>query len=299
MAKKYISDTDKILAVIQQGSISSAAKTLGIDQSSLSRTVKEFETEMRTALFVRTDNGVTLTEAGEICAEHLWKLKKAEEDLKKELAYFRSSEKKLTVALPLYISHRDREEMENVIRQRYPFVHIHIVNTRYSTVAQGILPEEDARFVYEKFFDDRLLLLVPEGHMVNSRNTFSDAAYETVSVQDLNGMDFVLQNCGTTVRRVIDRILNDHGISVNVRMLVSDSHLAVKAAEAGIGCALVIESQDPLRNEKAGCRTYVLDERPGESIGLLRLAEREMTPAENYAAEVIREFFMHRKQRTV
>lgn len=266
---------------------------------------------MRTALFVRTDNGVTLTEAGEICAEHLWKLKKAEEDLKKELAYFRSSEKKLTVALPLYISHRDREEMENVIRRRYPFVHIHIVNTRYSTVAQGILsgqydfsvcwnlPEEDARFVYEKFFDDRLLLLVPEGHMVNSRNTFSDAAYETVSVQDLNGMDFVLQNCGTTVRRVIDRILDDHGISVNVRMLVSDSHLAVKALEAGIGCALVIESQDPLRNEKAGCRTYVLDERPGESIGLLRLAEREMTPAENYAAEVIREFFMHRKQRAV
>ncbi len=307
MAKKYISDTDRILSVIQYGSITAAAKAMGINQSSLSRTVREFEEEMNTSLFVRTDNGVTLTETGEVCVNYLWKLKKAEEDLKRELAYLESDERNLNIALPFPISRKDTEEMERAVRLKYPSLHIQIMNTRFRNVRQGILsgqydyaicwdlPDKDDSFTYEKYFDDRLLLLVPDGIAVNTTK-MQDGTEYTAAADNLNGMDFVLQNSGTSMRRVIDRIFDKHGISVTVRMTVSDSHLAVKAAEAGIGCALVIESQNTIPDGAAGCQVYVLDESPGETIGLLRLTERELTPAEEYASEVIRRYFLHRKQ---
>lgn len=55
------------LVVAQEGNISNAAKRLHIGQPTLSRQLKELESELGQKLFVRQAHGVRLTEA----AEHL------------------------------------------------------------------------------------------------------------------------------------------------------------------------------------------------------------------------------------
>ncbi|AYG00568.1 LysR family transcriptional regulator [Lactococcus allomyrinae] len=59
-------DTFKLfIEVATLGSLSKAAESLYIDQSSLSRQIKRLETEVGEALFIRSSKGMTLTVAGE------------------------------------------------------------------------------------------------------------------------------------------------------------------------------------------------------------------------------------------
>ncbi len=310
MPKKYsITETDKVLAVVELASISKAAKKLGISQSSLSRTIQEFEKEMSAQLFTRTGGGVVLTEAGQICADHLWQMKKAEEDMYKSLEYLGSSKQHLDVALPMDINRSDAVKIEQRIQELYPDVHIRIIHVLYRDVMQGILSgkfdfavcwnevADDQRFSYEEFYEDRLLLLVPNNIKINNyRMTDGSREYGTVETKDLNGIDFVIQNEGTSIRRVIDQIFTDNQISVNIKMSVSNSVLAIRAVEEGIGSALVIESQSSWLFDDPSFSVYVLNTDLGETIGLLRLAKKELSPLEEYAAQVIRECLSERNQ---
>ena len=117
-----------------------------------------------------------------------------------------------------------------------------------------------------------------------------------METKDLNGIDFVIQNEGTTIRRVIDQIFTDNQISVNIKMSVSNSVLAIRAVEEGIGSALVIESQSSWLFDEPSFSVYVLNTDLGETIGLLRLAKKELSPLEEYAAQVIRECLSERNQ---
>ena len=119
--RKEIDDTDKILTVIQSRSITSAAKILGISQSSLSRFLQSFEEDLGVSVFKRTSEGITLTESGEICAKYLWQMKKAGEDLQRRLDYLVEPIHNLNIAVPLNIGKKDTERMLKKIREKYPY----------------------------------------------------------------------------------------------------------------------------------------------------------------------------------
>ncbi|GAB3793738.1 LysR family transcriptional regulator [Dyella agri] len=58
------------LAVASEGSLSAAARTLGMTQPSLGRHVRQLETMLGVALFTRSPQGLALTEVGTELAEH-------------------------------------------------------------------------------------------------------------------------------------------------------------------------------------------------------------------------------------
>ncbi len=71
------------LAVVREGTISAAAKTLHVAQPSLSRQMKELEEELGASLFVRGNRRITLTEEGMVLrkrAEEMVHLMKMTED---------------------------------------------------------------------------------------------------------------------------------------------------------------------------------------------------------------------------
>lgn len=74
------------LAVIEEGNISNAAKSLHLTQPTLSRQLSALEDELGRQLYTRTHNGIQLTEAGIILQRHAQSIvtlaDKAEEDLK-------------------------------------------------------------------------------------------------------------------------------------------------------------------------------------------------------------------------
>ena len=74
------------LAVIEEGNISNAAKTLHLTQPTLSRQLASLEDEIGRQLYTRTHKGIQLTEAGIILQRHAESIvalaEKAEEDMK-------------------------------------------------------------------------------------------------------------------------------------------------------------------------------------------------------------------------
>ncbi|WP_210183492.1 LysR family transcriptional regulator, partial [Hoeflea olei] len=59
------------LAVAEQGSLSAAARALGLAQTTLGRQVAAFEAELGVALFVRAGRGLALTPAGLDLMDHV------------------------------------------------------------------------------------------------------------------------------------------------------------------------------------------------------------------------------------
>lgn len=60
--------------IATEGTISNAAKILGVEQSSVTRSLKVLEESLETDLFIRTPRGVTLTEDGKILYQHVRKM---------------------------------------------------------------------------------------------------------------------------------------------------------------------------------------------------------------------------------
>lgn len=64
------SDLRVFLHVAEQGSISAASRTLGTTQPTVSQRIRELESRLNTQLFVRSSQGVALTEAGAKLKDH-------------------------------------------------------------------------------------------------------------------------------------------------------------------------------------------------------------------------------------
>ncbi len=308
--KAIITETDKVLAVIENKSISGAAKVLGISQSSLSRAIQDFERELNTVLFVRTPEGVELTEAGNICMDYLLQFKEAEESLKKSLDFLSSSLFRVNIALPLHISYEAVKEIEDTIQKKYPDAELHITNVFSSKVPAGLLSDkydfaiswkdggEDPRLSFERFYDDYFLLLVPNKIPVKSRVvTVEGRTVRTVNIQDIESLPFILQNEGTSIRGTIDQFCRKHGIQLDECLSVANSMVAINAVKKGIGCAFVMEAYTPFFTDDKDVSVYFMPEDVEETIGLLKLARKELSPLEEYAASVIRSYLEGRRQK--
>src|SRR4051812_13616776 len=64
-------DLETLMHVLRHGSFASAARDLGVDPSSVSRTVSALEAELGVRLFVRNTRHLALTEAGSVFVERL------------------------------------------------------------------------------------------------------------------------------------------------------------------------------------------------------------------------------------
>ena len=127
------------LAVVQEGSISGAAKFLHLSQPTLSRQLKDMENELGKTLFIRSNRKIKLTEEGLILR------KRAEEIIelmKKAQAEINLSDEIL--AGNIYIGAGETVEVREIIkvfknlRKEYPLINLHIVSGDKTTVLEDL-----------------------------------------------------------------------------------------------------------------------------------------------------------------
>ena len=76
------------LAVAREGSFVKAAESLRLTQPNLSRTIRELENEVGSALFVRSSRGVTLTDSGIVLRKRASEVMELIEKTRSEVASF-------------------------------------------------------------------------------------------------------------------------------------------------------------------------------------------------------------------
>jgi len=235
-----------LVAVIEHGSFSRAARSLGMSQPAVSQQIKALETALGTTLIERHTEPLRTTPAGEIAYRHarsilaLWAQLEAHiRELQQGAAgrlVLGASTVPATYILPALIAR---------FREQYPHVDVAMEVAASATVREWVLSQqvdmgavgamkEDHRLIHVPLGDDELLLIAPCDHPW--------ARGEPVSPRDLLSQPIVARVPESGTRAAAEAALRSWGIdpaSLHVAIELGTTEAVVGAVEAGLGVSFV------------------------------------------------------------
>ncbi|MCY1260378.1 Hca operon transcriptional activator HcaR [compost metagenome] len=279
------------LAVAEELHFARAAERLHIEQSPLSRAIKELEEELGTQLFVRTTRSTRLTHAGRLFLEHVPRvftaLQQARDSVKAAANGYRGQ---LRVALSDGISPSRFSSFLALCRQEEPEVEIRLSEVFLSQQIKGLHDDlYDVGFAQSDevgdgvvaipAWNDPLVVAVPERHPILS--------HKRIPLEELLRYPLVLcdpQACEGHARQV-ERFLRQAEAEPLVAEQVASCDLMMALVAAGFALGLTGESCIAASRESgvvgrplAGCSpeltTYLLRSTREPSATLARFIER-------------------------
>lgn len=182
----------RFVAVAEQLSFTKAAVSLGVDQPWLSQQIRQLESHLGAALFVRDTRGLRLTPTGRQLLAEAIRLAQAAQAVEQTVQRIRRSHtESLRFGVPAYsYSLKEREDLVSEHQRRYPRVRFELHGAHSPRLLEQVAAQElDAAIVtapfdeqgLEKIFLRRCYasLLAPREHAL--------AARESVTAQDLRG----------------------------------------------------------------------------------------------------------------
>ena len=132
-----------ILAIVREGSFTAAAKSLSITQPTLSQTVRQIETQLGDAIFVRGKSPASLTPAGALYVEAARRFIQTQTQLEEALSLLHGKAVG-TLRLGL-MPHRSAELLPQIISDysaAYPGVRLHVCERSIEELEQHLLRDE-------------------------------------------------------------------------------------------------------------------------------------------------------------
>jgi len=236
-----------LVTIVEQGSLSAAARARRISQPAVTKQVQRLEAEMGLALLLRgPKRQMELTPAGEQVLAFARETMARFERLERELAALKTvGPGVLAVAASTIPGEYLLPGMLAAFRARYPEVEIHLTISDTADVAAKVLGHEaDVGVIgsplqrpglrLERLAADEVVLAVPPGHAF--------AARQEVAVEELRGQPLILREEGSGTRRSVEAALAAAGVSLpqdNVVLTLGSTQAILQAVEQGIGVGFV------------------------------------------------------------
>lgn len=204
-----------LCAVIDRGSFSAAAESLGISQPAVSAQIRSLEDRLGERLLDRSGRGVAVTEAGRVVEEYARRMIALEADLTRELG---EAGERVTGRLELGSSTGPGEVLLPPLladfRAAHPDVRVSLVVSDTRTICEHVLAGElelgivgsdrpHRGLEFTPFLRDELVLIVPPGHALADR--------ARIDVAELAGLPLIVQQRGSGVRDVLEQALRATG----------------------------------------------------------------------------------------
>ncbi|ENO89264.1 LysR family transcriptional regulator [Thauera linaloolentis] len=278
-------------AVAKELHFARAAEKLHIEQSPLSRTIKELEEDLGEQLFIRTSRSTRLTRAGELFLEHVPRifiaLQQARDSVKSATNGFRGQ---LRIALSDDITPSRLPSLLALCRQEEPDVDIRLFQVPLSQQIKGLQDDlYDVGFAQsddvgeniaaEAVWSDPLMVAVPARHHL--------LRYKRIPLDDV--LQFPLALCDPETceghARQVERVLRRSDRQPLIAERVSSFDLMMVVVSAGFALGLaggpqIVASREPgvvarpLAGRSPMLTTYLL-RREGETSEVLsRFIER-------------------------
>ena len=279
------------LAVAEELHFARAAERLHIEQSPLSRAIKELEEDLGAQLFVRTTRSTRLTRAGKLFLEHVPRvftaLQQARDSVKAAANGFH---RQLRVALSDGVPPTCFSALLALCRQEEPEIEIRLTEIPLSQQIKGLhedlydvgfaqSDEAGDGIVAESIWHDPLMVVVPARHPL--------LAYKRVPIDEMLRYPLALcdpQACEGRARQ-IDRALRQSSLEPLIAERVTSFDLMIALVSAGLALGLAGASQiaatgesgvvaRPLAGRSQRLTTYLLrvDEEPSDVLA--RFIER-------------------------
>lgn len=274
------------LAVAEELHFARAAERLHIEQSPLSRAIKELEEDVGAQLFVRTTRSTRLTRAGKLFLEHVPRvftaLQQARDSVKAAANGFHGQ---LRVALSDGISPSRFSTFLALCRQEAPEIEIRLSEVPLSQQIKGLhedlydvgfaqSDEAGDGIIVEPLWDDPLMVAVPARHPL--------LTFKRIPLQEVLRYPLVLgdpQVCEGYARK-IERVLRQVDQEPLIAERVASTDLMMALVSAGFALGLAGASQIAVSRESGVVARPLAGRSPMLTTYLLRL---DSEPSETLA----------------
>ena len=274
------------LAVAEELHFARAAERLHIEQSPLSRAIKELEEDLGAQLFIRTTRSTRLSRAGKLFLEHVPRiftaLQQARDSVKAAANGFHSQ---LRIALSDGITPSRLPTLLALCRQEEPEVEIRLFEVPLSQQIKGLhddlydvgfaqADEVGDGIVAEPVWSDALMVAVPARHPL--------LAHKRIPLEEVLRYPLVLcdpQVCEGCARQ-IDRVLRRADMEPLIAERVASSDLLMALVSAGFALGLTGASHIAASREQGVIARPLAGRSPLLTTYLLRL---EGEPSETLA----------------
>lgn len=258
--------------IVDEKSITKAAKALYMSPQGLSKQLKNLENELDCELLIRTKNGIQLTEAGEVFYERTKKMLSDYSALQKAL---RSIEGKSLGAVDLLSAYGILRfvtpDCIMAFRQKYPDIEFNYreypdlsverkFNKGDGNIAFTLAP------VDEKLYDCITLFQFPLKLMVNKKHPLAQRS--SVTIQDLKGENLYLESSEFKLYHNVVGRCRAAGFEPNICFETSGFSLCHKMCRDNKGITVTVDfvSKDLSGGELAGKDLVLLPFSDGEYI---------------------------------
>jgi LysR family hca operon transcriptional activator len=233
------------VAVAEEKSITVAAKRrLRTAQPSLSRQLRELETEVGTELMTRSARGIELTAAGKVFLDHA-RLALAQVEAAASAARRAAHPEQRTLALG-FLSGCEPEWLPgvmHVLREELPRIEVTISSKHSPQLAEGLATGKlDAAFlrpeerypdlVYKVLVSEPLIVVLPSDHRLASR--------QAIGLKDLAGETFIgMADQAPVLRSLIEDYIRRSGVDIRPTHKVEYLSMAMSLVASTRGVALL------------------------------------------------------------
>lgn len=230
------------LKVIEKGSFTKAADSLGYTQSAVSQMIQSLEEELSTTLISRSRKGIRLTSDGEQFLPYIKKVCYAHRELiekSKEMQGLESGN--IRIGTFSSVSSNWLPVLIKDFKKTYPSVHFQLQQGEYTSIIQYIKEGSvDFGFVNPDAVSDletiplqldEMLAVLPEEHPL--------AKKESVTLEELSNEAFILLDEGELSEPL--EIFKENKLHPNVQYTIHDDYTIMAMIENGLGISILPE----------------------------------------------------------
>lgn len=283
------------MAVVEQESFQKAAQALQLTPSAISHAVAAMEAELGSPLFVRSRQGVYLTNYGKELFPYIKNVLNSDEYLQQAVAQFNGMQKGV-VRIGIFNS-ACVEWMPSLLKdfkQEYPDVSLDIYQGTYDDVYQwlkdgvvdlGFLSASSVGdLAYEPIYQDRIVCVVPRG--------FQTEQPGYMTVEELKKQHFVTQREGCDAD--VNNFMSKYDLPGGGGSYIVDDMSAIALVMGGYGVCLVPELV--IKNIPFPVDVYPLDVEEKRTIVLASVRSDVLAPAVQRMHDYIMERFQNKRE---
>lgn len=244
-----------IVTIANCGSITQAAKRLGVTQPALSSYLANVENTLGAPLFERTGRRLVPTYLGEVYLEKAHKILALGEEFQQQVDQVVSGyQGRLRVGIPIRRSPHLVPSALKVFRSYYPNVELTFQEGNQRVLRQLLdqdqldlllcnLVEPQENFSYIHICNDPVILLVQREHpCARYAQYYEGFSRPWIDLKQFDSDVFILQHEGQSLRRYSDQILSEMDMHPARTLQIRNIETAAQMASLGLGVSFCLES---------------------------------------------------------
>ncbi len=240
-----------VKTVVEEGSISAAAKKLFLSQPSLSQSLQRIENKLSCALFIRTGQGLRLTFAGEKYYQAAVRILKIYEDMQMQISDIQDLKMgKINIGITAHLGRILLPPAIAEFKKDYPNIEIHIVEDTSAALERLLVsgeidfalmhvqPDADISHLECEILAEEEFVILSSAHedFAQKAKQLEGYDYPVLDIQHIQYRDFISLNKYQGIRRMNDLILKNAGISGHHSVLTVKSYMtALEFVALGLG----------------------------------------------------------------